>query len=104
MFEEDGKLTVKEYSERTLNAARLCHLLRQECEIEDPWHIVAVSLCAHERMHSKDSWEFILTHKTDIEDIQRLFERANSPEEFRDGIIELKERDLERKLARGNLK
>ncbi|MBA2691039.1 MAG: hypothetical protein H0U65_00910 [Rubrobacter sp.] len=103
MFEEKEPV-VKEYGERTLNAARLCYLLRQECEIEDPWHIVAVSLCAHERMHSKDSWEYILTHKTDIEDIERLFERANSPEEFREGLIELKERDLERQIARGNLK
>lgn len=103
MFEEK-ELVVKEYGERTLNAARLCHLLRQECEIEDPWHIVAVSLCAFERIHTKDSWEFILTNKTDIEDIQRLFERSNSPEEFREGLIDLKERDLQRQLARGNLK
>lgn len=97
---EDGSPTVKEYEERTLNAARLCHMLRQECEIEDPWHIVALSLCAFERMHTKDSWEYILTHKTEIEDIQRLFERSNSPDEFREGLIELKERDLQRQLAR----
>lgn len=101
---EDGMPAVKEYGERTLNAARLCYLLRRECEIEDPWHIVVLSLCSLERMHMKDGWEFVLTHKTDIEDVERVFERANSPDEFREGLIQLKERDLERRLARGNLK
>lgn len=97
---ENGIPAVKEYEERTLNAARLCHLLRQECEIEDPWHILALSLCSFERMHTKDSWEFVLSHKRDIEDVERVFEKANSPEEFREGLLELKEKDLKRQLER----
>lgn len=100
---EDGRLTVKEYEERTLNAARLCYLLRQECGIEDPWHILALSLCSFERMHTKDGWEFVLSHKRDIEDLRDLFERSNSPEEFRDGLLELKEKDLKRQLEREDL-
>ncbi len=99
---EDGGPTVKEYGERTLNAARLCYLLRQECEIEDPWHILALSLCSFERMHTKDSWEFVLSHKKDIEDLRDLFEKSNSPEEFREGLLELKEKDLKRQLEREN--
>ena len=31
-------------------------------------------------------------NRRDIEDIAGLFERSTSPEEFRDGLLELKER------------
>jgi serine/threonine-protein kinase RIO1 len=33
-------------------------------------------------------------NKRDIEDIASFFERSNSPEEFKQGLIELKEQDL----------
>lgn len=97
---EGERLTVKEYEERTLNVARLYSLLRQECGIEDPWHIMVLAACAFERVHLKDGWEFILTNRNDIEDVGQLFERSNSPEEFREGLIELKEQDLRRQLER----
>ena len=57
---EERGIFVKEYSERTLKAARLYSLLRQECEIEEPWHIMALTICAFERMHIKEGWEFAL--------------------------------------------
>lgn len=91
---------VKEYEERTLNVARLYSLLRQECGIEDPWHIMVLAACAFERMHLKDGWEFVLTNRNDIEDVGQLFERSNSPEEFREGLIELKEQDMIKQLER----
>ena len=91
---------VKEYEERTLNVARLYYLLRQECGIEDPWHIMVLAACAFERMHLKDGWEFVLTNRDDIEDVGQLFERSNSPEEFREGLIELKEQDMRKQLER----
>ncbi len=91
---------VKEYEERTLNVARLYSLLRQECRIEDPWHIMVLAACAFGRMHLKDGWEFVLTNRDDIEDVGQLFERSNSPEEFRDGLIELKEQDMRKRLER----
>lgn len=102
---EDGssELPVKEYGERTLNAARLHSLLRQECDMEDPWHVVVLAVCAFDRLHLKDGWEFALTNKQDVEDVSRLFERSGSPEEFREGLIELKERDLKERLERENL-
>jgi hypothetical protein len=97
---EERGIFVKEYGERTLKAARLYSLLRQECEIEEPWHIMALTTCAFEQMHIKEGWEFVLANKQDIEDVGQLFERSNSPEEFRDGLIELKERDLMEQLER----
>jgi hypothetical protein len=51
-------------------------------------------------VHIKEGWEFVLANKQDIEDVGQLFERSNSPEEFRDGLIELKERDLMEQLER----
>ncbi len=89
---------VKEYGEQTLNVARLYSLLRQECDIEDPWHIMVLATCAFEKKHLKDGWEFVLTNRKDIEDVGQLFEKANSPEEFREGLIDLKERDLRERL------
>lgn len=90
---QDGKGTfVKEYGERTLNAARLYHLLRQECGIEDPWHMMVLSICAFEQLHLKDGWEFVLTNRRDIEDVGQLFESSSTPEEFREGLIALKQR------------
>jgi hypothetical protein len=97
---EERGIFVKEYGERTLKAARLYSLLRQECEIEEPWHIMALTTCAFEQVHIKEGWEFVLANKQDIEDVGQLFERSNSPEEFRDGLIELKERDLMEQLER----
>ena len=97
---EGRGIFVKEYGERTLKAARLYSLLRQECGIEEPWHIMALTTCAFEQMHIKEGWEFILANKQDIEDVGQLLERSNSPEEFRDGLIELKERDLMEQLER----
>lgn len=91
----DGKVApVKEYGERTLNAARLYYLLRQECGIEDPWHMMVLSICAFDKLHLKDGWEFVLTNRRDIEEVGQLFENSNSPEEFRDGLMALKQRGL----------
>lgn len=89
----DGIL-VKEYEERTLSAARLYSLLRQERNNEDPWHDIVLAICAFDKLHLKDGWEFVLTNKQDIEDVGRLFEQTNSPQEFREKLIELKEQDL----------
>ena len=91
---------VKEYGERTLKVARLYSLLRQECGIEEPWHILALTTCAFEQMHIKDGWEFVLANKQDIEDVGQLFEQSSTPEEFREGLIELKEQDLMEQLER----
>jgi hypothetical protein len=99
----EGKLSVKEYGKRTLKAARLYSLLRQEREEEDPWHIMVLAICAFEQIHLKDGWEFILANRRDIEEVGQLFERSNSPEEFREGLIELKERDLREQLEREDL-
>ena len=101
--DESGELLVKEFEERTLNAARLHHLLRQETGIEDPWHTIVLAMCAFDKLHLKDGWEFVLTNKQDIEDVGLLFERANSPEEFRAGLIELKEQDLMEQMERRDL-
>ena len=102
MSEEEfaaGNPPVKEYGERTLNVARLYSLLRQECGIEDPWHIMVLATCAFERVHLKDGWEFVLTNRKDIEDVGHLFESSNSQEEFRDGLLALKEQDLRERLG-----
>lgn len=100
---EGGYPPVKEYGERTLNAARLYSLIRQERGIEDPWHIMVLAICAFDRLHLKDGWEFVLTNQQDIEDVGKLFERSNSPEEFREGLIELKEQDLRERMERREL-
>lgn len=97
---EDRAIPVKEYGESTLKIARLYSLLRQEGGVEDPWHIMVLSLCSFEQINLKDGWEFVLTNKQDIEDVGQLFERSNSPEEFREGLIELKEQDLMERLKR----
>lgn len=44
--------------------------------------------------------EYMLTNRRDVEDVGRLFERANSSEEFAEGLRELKERDLKERLGR----
>lgn len=99
----NGAFPIKEYEERTLNMARLYSLLRQECGMEDPWHAMVLSLCSFERMHLKDGWEFVLTNRKDIEDVGLLFEQANSAQEFREGLLALKEKDLRERLERDNL-
>src|SRR3954453_17775682 len=97
---EERELQVKEYGKRTLKAARLYSLLRRQGDVKDPWHIMVLATCAFEEMHIRDGWEFALTNRQDIEDVAGVFERANSPQEFRDGLIELKERDLMEQLKR----
>jgi hypothetical protein len=101
--DESGELLVKEFGERTLGAARLHHLLRRETDIEDPWHAIVLSICAFDKLHLKDGWEFVLMNKQDIEDVSGVFERSNSPQEFKDGLIELKERDLLEQMERRDL-
>jgi hypothetical protein len=101
--DESGELLVKEFDERTLGAARLHHLLLRETGIEDPWHTIVLAICAFDKLHLKDGWEFVLMHKRDIEEVASLYERSNSPEEFRDGLLELKERDLMEQLERRDL-
>lgn len=100
---ESGELLVKEFEERTLNAARLHHLLRRETGVDDPWHTIVLAICAFDKLHTKDGWEFVLMNKQDIEDVSELFERSNSPEEFREGLIELKEQDLMEQKVRRDL-
>jgi hypothetical protein len=100
---EGREIPVKEYGRRTLNAARLFSLLRQEGNVEDPWHVMVLAVCSFEQMHIRDGWEFALTNRQDIEDVAGVFERANSPQEFRAGLIELKERDLRERMERGEL-
>lgn len=92
----DGGLSPKEYSDRTLKAARMYHLCGEE---EDRWSVVALAVCAFEGLHTKDGWEFVLTNRKDIEDVAGVFSQAGSPEEFREGILELKERDLKRRMG-----
>jgi hypothetical protein len=100
---EAREIPVKEYGERTLNAARLYSLLRRESGVENPWHVMVLAVCSFEQLHIRDGWEFALANRQDIEDVAGVFERANSPQEFREGIIELKERDLMERLERDDL-
>ncbi len=97
---ENKDLTPKEFGKRTLNAARLYSLLRQESDVKDPWHVMVLAVCSFEEMHIRDGWEFALANRQDIEGVAGVFERANSPQGFREGLIELKERDLREQLER----
>ena len=97
---EERELQVKEYGKRTLKAARLYSLLRREGDVKDPWHVMVLAVCSFEEMHLRDGWEFALANRQDIEDVAGVFEQANSPQEFREGLIELKERDLMEQLER----
>ena len=99
---ENKDLTPKEFGKRTLNAARLYSLLRRESDVKDPWHVMVLAVCSFEQLHIRDGWEFALSNRQDIEDVAGVFERANSPQEFREGIIELKERDLMERLKRND--
>jgi hypothetical protein len=100
---ENKDLTPKEFGKRTLNAARLYSLLRRESDVKNPWHVMVLAVCSFEQLHIRDGWEFALANRQDIEDVAGVFERANSPQEFREGIIELKERDLMERLERDDL-
>ena len=100
---EGREIPIKEYGERTLNVARLYSLLRQEVGIEDPWHIMVLATCAFEKIHLKEGWEFVMINRQDIEDVGQLFERSNTPTEFREGLIALKEQDLRERIERGEL-
>ena len=97
---ENQDLTPKEFGKRTLNAARLYSLLRRESGVENPWQVMVLAVCSFEQLHIRDGWEFALANRQDIEDVAGVFEQANSPQEFREGIIELKERDLMERLER----
>jgi hypothetical protein len=99
---ENKDLTPKEFGKRTLNAARLYSLLRRESDVKDPWHVMVLAVCSFEQLHIRDGWEFALANRQDIEDVAGVFEQANSPQEFREGIIELKERDLMERLERND--
>lgn len=95
---EREELAPKEYGERTLKAARMYHLCGEE---EDRWSVVALAVCAFEGLHVKDGWEFVLSNRRDIEDVAGVFSRSESPEDFRAGIIALKEHDLRRRMGVG---
>lgn len=97
---ENRELIPKEFGKKTLRAARLYSLLRREGNLEDPWHVMVLAVCSFEEMHIRDGWEFALANRQDIEDVAGVFERTNSPQEFREGIMELKERDLAEQLER----
>src|SRR5919199_6256254 len=97
---EERELVPKEYGKRTLKAARLYSLLRRQGDVKDPWQVMVLAVCSFEEMHLRDGWEFALANRQDIEDVAGVYERANSPQEFREGIIELKERDLMEQLKR----
>ncbi len=98
----NGRPSPKEFGKRTFGVGRLYSLLRQECGIEDPWHIMVLAVCSFEELHVKDGWEYMLTNRKDVEDTGRLFEQANSPQEVEQGLRELKERDLQERLQRNN--
>ncbi len=89
----DIDLTPKEYGSRTLKAGRMYHLCR-ESGVEEPWNIVVLAICSFEQLHTKDAWEFVLTNRQDIEDIAGVYKQSNSPQEFRERLIELKKREL----------
>ena len=44
----------KEYGSRTLKAGRMYHLCLER-EIEDPWNVVVLAICAFEGMHTKEA-------------------------------------------------
>ena len=100
MPEDAGRteLSPKEYGSRTLKAGRMYYLC-QEREIEDPWNVVALAICAFEGMHTKEAWEYILMNRRDVEDIAGVFRKANTPDEFREGLVALKERELTQRLG-----
>ena len=97
---ENRELRPKEFGKRTLKAARLYSLLRRQGDVEDPLHVMVLAVCSFEEMHIRGGWEFALTNRQDIEDVAEVFEQANSPQEFREGLIKLKERDLMEQLER----
>jgi hypothetical protein len=55
---------------------------------------MVLAICSFEGLHRKDGWEFVMLNRRDIEVVGQLFERCNSPQEFREGLIALKEKDL----------
>lgn len=90
----------KEFGERTLKAGRMLHMCREN-GTEDPWNTVAMAVCAFEKLHTKDGWEFLLMNRNDIEDIAGAYEKAGSPEEFAGELLRLKERSLPRRAGEG---
>lgn len=52
-------------------------------------------------MHTKEAWEFVLLNRRDVEDIAGVFERSNTPDEFREKLTELKEREMTQRLRLG---
>ncbi len=102
MSEDPGfsELSPKEYGSLTLKAGRMYHLC-QEREIEDLWNLIVLAICAFEGMHTKEAWEFVLLNRRDVEDIAGVFERSNTPDEFREKLTELKEREMTQRLRLG---
>ncbi len=89
----DGRPSPREFGKRTLKAGRLLHMSRESGN-EDPWNNIALAVCAFEELHTKDGWEYLLTNRRDIEDVADVYARAESPEQFREELLRLKERDL----------
>lgn len=94
----NGNVAPKEYGSLTLKAGRMYHLCRDQ-EAGEVWNVVVSAMCAFEQMHVKEGWEYVLLNRRDIEDIAGVFERSSSPEEFREGIIKLKEQELENRMG-----
>lgn len=88
----------REFGERTLKAGRMLHMCHEN-GTEDPWNTVAMAVCAFEGLHTKDGWEYLLMNRRDIEDIAGVFERADTPEEFTRELLQLKQRDLSRRIG-----
>lgn len=97
---EERELIPKVFGKRTLKAARLYSLLRREGNVEDPWHVMVLAVCSFEEVHLRDGWEFVLTNRQDIEDVAEVYQQATSPQEFKEGLIKLKEQDLREQLER----
>lgn len=89
----DGRPSPREFGKRTLKAGRLLYMSR-ESGVEDPWNNIALAVCAFEELHTKDGWEYLLTNRRDIEDVAGVYARAETPEQFREELLRLKERDL----------
>ena len=89
----DGRPSPREFGKRTLKTGRLLHMSR-ESGVEDPWNNIALAVCAFEELHARDGWEYLLTNRRDIEDVADVYARAETPEQFREELLRLKERDL----------
>ena len=94
------ELSPREYGSRTLRAGRMYQLCLER-EIEDPWNVLVLAICAFEGLHTKEAWEYVLLNRRDVEDIAGVFEKSSTPDEFRERLTELKERELAQRLRLG---